>query len=122
MSFILTPLVIISGLLGLAALIVEIVAFVIAVKAPAGAYIAAGKLSKGAWVAITGIAMAIGLGVMPLPSLNSGARFGGLLSIASLVAALVFLVDVRPAIRQFRRPGGHGGYGGPAGPNTRGGW
>jgi hypothetical protein len=109
---------IITGLLGLAALAVEVWAFVLALKTPPGAYIAAGKLSKGAWVAITAIALVIGLGALPLPSLNSGARFGGLLSIAAVVAALVFIVDVRPAVRHFRGPSGRG----PSASGRPGGW
>ncbi|MDR1187564.1 MAG: DUF2516 family protein [Bifidobacteriaceae bacterium] len=117
-SFIVAPWLIITGLLGLAALAVEITAFVWALKTPPGAYLAAGKLSKGAWVAITGVAMVIGLGAMPLPSLNSGARFGGLLSIAAVVAALVFIIDVRPAVKHFRGPSGRG----PSGPARPGGW
>jgi hypothetical protein len=113
-AWILTPWVIITGLLALAALAVEIIAFVIALKAPAAAYIAAGKLSKGAWVAITAIAMVIGLGAAPLP-LTGGRGFGGLLSVASVIAALVFMVDVRPAIK------GYTGDGRPSGP-AQGGW
>jgi hypothetical protein len=109
-------LAVLSLALSLAALAVEIAAFVIALKAPPAAYVAAGKLSKGAWVAITAIAMAVGLGAVPLPSAGAGGRFGGLLSIASLVAALVFMVDVRPALKQHR--GGRG----PSGPSRPGGW
>ncbi|MDR2378684.1 MAG: DUF2516 family protein [Bifidobacteriaceae bacterium] len=117
-SLVVAPLLLLLGLIGWAALIVEIVAFAIAAKAPAAAYVAAAKLSKGAWVAITAVAMVIGLGSAPLPLISAGGRFGGLLSIAGLVAALVFLVDVRPALKR------HGGSAGnrPSGPSRPGGW
>lgn len=109
-------LLILNGLLGLAALIVEVAAFVIALKAPAGAYVAAGKLTKPAWVAITAVAMVIGLGAAPV--IGSGRPFGGLLSIASVVASLVFIVDVRPALKPYQgRPGPRS-----SGPDRPGGW
>ncbi|MDR2373046.1 MAG: DUF2516 family protein [Bifidobacteriaceae bacterium] len=116
-SLIATPVLLILGLANLAALAVEVAAFVIALKAPPGAYTAAGKMTKGAWVGITVIAMIIGLGAAPLPGISSSGRFGGIASIAAVVAALVFMVDVRPAIKPYRGPSG----GGPRGGGPRGG-
>jgi len=82
------------------AFVLEIWAFVVAVRAPAGAYLAAGKRSKGLWVGLTGAAALIGLSTLPLAGAGN---FGGLLSIAALVVAGVFLADVRPAV-SGRRP------------------
>ena len=115
-SWILTPWLIVVALLSLAALVVEVFALVIALRAPAAAYTAAGKLSKLAWVAITAVAALIGLSTAPLPLIYAGRGFGGLLSIVALVAALIFMVDVRPAVNGTR--GGRGG----TGPNAQGGW
>ncbi|MDR0625972.1 MAG: DUF2516 family protein [Bifidobacteriaceae bacterium] len=115
-SWLLTPWIIIVALLSLAAFAVEVFALVVALKAPAAAYTAAGKLSKGAWVAITAVATLIGFSAAPLPLLGGSRGFGGLLSIAALVAALVFIVDVRPAVS-----GASGGRGRP-GPRQQGGW
>jgi hypothetical protein len=77
------------GLLGL-----KIWALVDACTRPQAAYVAAGKLPKLAWVAI----------------LAAGALLGGpdvltLFGLLSTVAAVVYLVDVRPAVRELRRGG-----------------
>lgn len=64
------------------------------------AFVAAGKLNKPAWLAITAIAAAI-------------VFFFGVLSffgIAGLVGSIVYLVDVRPAVRQIQSGGGGGGW------------
>jgi hypothetical protein len=99
--------------LAAAAFAVEVWAFGSAVRAPAGAFLAAGTLKKPAWVAITAAAAVIGLTAVPTPLAGGG--FGGILSIASLVAALVYLVSVRPKVRGSRRPP-------PSGPSSGGGW
>ena len=66
-------------------------AFVSALLYPAAAYEAADKLTKPAWCAITGLGFAAALiQLAPL----------GLLSIVFTVAALVYLVDVRPALAE----------------------
>ena len=68
-------------------------AFVDALIRPANGYVAAGKLTKAAWVAITAIAGLILYFMGPL-------SFFGLFTV---IAAIVYLVDVRPAIRGLRR-------------------
>ncbi|MDR3359401.1 MAG: DUF2516 family protein [Bifidobacteriaceae bacterium] len=88
----------IFSLLSGAAFAVEIWAFASAAKAPAGAYAVAGRLSKAAWLAITGVSALIGLAALPTPF--RVIRFGGLLTLAALVAALVFLTGVRPKVRR----------------------
>ena len=68
---------------------VAVFAFVDALIRPTNAYVAAGKLTKPAWVAITGVA-ALALFLFGIRSFWS---------IPAIVASLVYLVDVRPAVR-----------------------
>lgn len=71
-------------------------ALIDAITRPAAAFEAAGKLTKNAWLLILGIALAVGLfGVSDLV---------GLLTIAAMIAAIMYIVDVRPAVRQLRGP------------------
>ncbi|WP_109686673.1 DUF2516 family protein [Branchiibius hedensis] len=95
-------------ILGVALLALQVFAFVEALRYRTDAYPAAGKLTKIAWSAITGVAVLIGL-----LSLNSPLNIFELLATA---AAIVFLVDVRPALRQVlgkdNAKGGRGPYGG----------
>ncbi len=67
-------------------------AFVDAVIRPAAGFVAAGKLTKPAWLAITGIAALILLYFGPL----------SFLGLPAVVAGVVYLVDVRPAVRALR--------------------
>jgi hypothetical protein len=61
---------------------------------PAQAYPAADKLTKPAWLVILGLALATGI-------LFAGPL--GLFAIAGLIAALVYLLDVRPALASLMR-------------------
>ena len=80
------------GLVVLVALLaVKGFAFVSALLYPAEAYEAAGKLTKPAWCAITGLGFAAAL-IMLSPF--------NLLGIVFTVAALVYLADVRPALAE----------------------
>lgn len=82
--------------LNLALLALALWAFADAVVRPSAAFPAAGKLTKAAWVAITGVSVALcllGVGLLGL--------LGGVIA----VAVIVYLVDVRPAVRGMR-PGG----------------
>lgn len=92
-------------LLGVAAFAMAVFAFVESLRYPAAAYAAAEKLTKQWWVGITAVAMLVGF-------VSMGNPFGvGLLAV---VAAGVFLADVRPAIRRYapaRRKGGASGRG-----------
>ena len=83
-------------LLSWIALGVTLWALVDAIIRPAEAYVAAGKLTKPAWLAILGVAALVQL---------LGAGFTGLFGIVALIAAIVYLVDVRPAVRSMRRGG-----------------
>lgn len=80
--------------LGLLALGIKLWALVDAVTRPAPAFPAAGKLSKPAWVAILVAALLLG-----------GTDVMGIFGLLGAIAAIVYLVDVRPAVRELR-PGG----------------
>jgi hypothetical protein len=80
--------------LGLGALALKVWALADAIYRPGPAYAAAGKWSKPVWVAVLAVALVLG-----------GGSVLGLLGLVSLVAAIVYLVDVRPAVRELR-PGG----------------
>ena len=69
-------------------------AFVDALIRPAAGYVAAGKLSKPGWAASTGLALlVIFWQTTPL----------SLLGLPAVIAAIVYLVDVRPAVGGMRR-------------------
>lgn len=75
-------------------------AVVDAVIRPTAAYPAAGKLTKPAWVAITAVALVLLYLFGPL----------GLLGLVAIVASIVYLVDVRPAVRSLSGGGGDSYY------------
>jgi len=82
-------------------------AFVDALRRSSEAFQYAGKRTKNFWLAITGVALAVGV-VLILAPLN-------FLNIIAVVGALVYLVDVRPAVKQYRA-GGSASNMGPYGP------
>ena len=86
--------VLLLSVLSLGALALKLWALVDACVRPGAAYAAAGKLSKPAWIAILAVAV-----------LLTGGDVLGLLGLVSVVAAIVYLVDVRPAVRELK-PGG----------------
>jgi hypothetical protein len=89
---------------------VEVWALIDALTQKSGAFVAASKLTKPIWIIILAVATALPLG-------NGGVMQPlGLLSIVAVVAAAVYLTDVRPAVRQLRGRGGGGGRSGPYGP------
>ena len=82
----------VSLLLALALLGVKAFAFINATTWSKEAYEAAGKLSKTAWLALLGI----GLGFQVLILSPTG----GIIGVVFTVAAIVYLVDVKPALAQ----------------------
>jgi ABC-type Na+ efflux pump permease subunit len=66
-------------------------AFVDCLRRPAQAFPAIGRLNKQFWLIITGISALSGVAFMYIPAV-------GLLGIAGLIAALVYLFDVRPRL------------------------
>lgn len=80
----------------LIALAVKAVAFVNALLWPGQAYVAAGKLTKPAWLAILGIGLAAQVLLLAASPLNP-------IHLIASIAAIVFLVDVRPAVQEVSR-------------------
>lgn len=76
-----------------AALGLTLWAFVDSLIRPANGYVAAGKLTKPIWAGITGLAAVLIYLTGPL----------GLFGLAGVVAAAVYLADVRPAVRGLHR-------------------
>jgi hypothetical protein len=94
--------------LAVAAFVVETWAFVDAIIRPAPAFVAVGKQTKPIWLIILGVAFVLGLYT---------AAYGGvtqMLAVIAFVAAAVYLADVRPKVREFRR--GSSSSNGPYGP------
>lgn len=76
-------------LIAVGLMVLKVYAVVDCARRPAEAFAAYGKLTKPVWLAITGAAAAL--------QLLSWSVFG-IFSIAGTVAAIVYLVDVRPAV------------------------
>ena len=68
-------------------------ALVDALIRPATGFVAAGKLTKPGWVAITALAALLLYWQGPM----------SFLGLPAVIAAIVYLVDVRPAVRGLRR-------------------
>ena len=100
------------GLLYVATLAFKVFALIDAAVRPDAAYSAAEKQTKTLWLVLLGLAVGI--------QLLSGNLFGPLgINLFGLVAAIVYIVDVRPAVRALGRGGRGGGDGrhmGPYGP------
>jgi hypothetical protein len=82
----------IALLVALAMLAVKIFAFVTALTYSTESYVAAGKLTKPAWSIILGLGVVLQLLLL-----------GSILNLAFTIAAIVFLVDVRPALAGLKR-------------------
>ena len=94
----LTPLYWFFEVLAIAALCVEVWAFVDAVRRPAQAFPAAGKQTKPIWLVILGVAAVIGLWSSTL----GGPNLVSLFPIIAFVAAAIYLTDVRPKVKEFK--------------------
>ncbi|MEU0834449.1 DUF2516 family protein [Streptomyces sp. NPDC005969] len=79
-------------------LVLAVVALLLAATAREDAYRAADKQKKSFWVIILGIAVAVNLFVPML-----------FLQLAGVVASIVFMVDVRPALKAVSGGGGRRG-------------
>jgi hypothetical protein len=91
--------------LSIAALGVEVYALFDCVRRRADAFTAAGKRTKPFWLLVTGVAALLGVVAV--------GGFPGLLAIIAIVAAGVYLADVKPALDQVmgRGQGNQGPYG-----------
>lgn len=92
-------------IIGVLALGVQGFALVDALRQRTDAFTAAGKLTKPLWLTILGVATAIGVIFVQQPF--------NFFALIAFVAAAVYLVDVRPAVRTIS---GNGGNNGPYGP------
>lgn len=81
---------------------------------PARAFPAAGKRTRPFWLAVTGVALVVAFLGFPFGPAPSFFQF---VALGSAVAAIVYLVDVRPAVAPYSRRRGGGG-----GSSSRGGW
>ncbi|WP_088281194.1 DUF2516 family protein [Kineosporia sp. A_224] len=93
----------------------EVYALVDAVRHRPESFVAAEKRTKGFWVAILAVATAFGFIALPSPIGAGFISSLGFLSLIGVVAAAVYLTDVRPAVQQMRGRGGNG-RSGPYGP------
>ncbi|MBB2922269.1 DUF2516 family protein [Cellulomonas cellasea] len=82
-------------------------------RRPAGAFVSAGKRTKKFWGLLLGAAVLLAFAALPPPI---GVGYLSFLALGSAIAAVVYLVDVKPAVTPYS--GGRGR--GPSGP--RGGW
>ena len=96
-----TPLTYLFVALALAAFVVEAWAFIDAIIRPAQAFTASGKQTKQIWLIILGVAFVVGLYFAAYGGGLAGAA--GMLSVAAFVAAAIYLADVRPRVKEFRR-------------------
>jgi len=94
----------IDRLLLLVVLVVEIVAFVNCLTQRAEAFPVVGSISKGGWLGITGAALFFTLLLGPAFIIGPFGIFG----MIAVAAALVYLLDVRPALRDA--VDGHGSW------------
>jgi uncharacterized membrane protein YwzB len=74
--------------ISLVTLVIKVWALIDAAVRPPGAFVSEGKQTKGLCVAILVVAVL--------------ATYVGFLSIIGLVAALVYLLDVRPAVKAYK--------------------
>jgi len=90
-------------ILALVALALELWAVVDCARHRANAFEATGKRTKTFWMALTGGAALVGV----ISFFGSGGFFGtlGLFGLAAVVAASVYLADVRPAVKDAGRGG-----------------
>ncbi len=87
-----TPLTLILLLVSLGMLAAKAIAFLDALRQPKEAYVAGDKLTKNAWCIILGLAVAANLLTRDPISL---------FNLLGIVAAIVYLVDVRPTLRSL---------------------
>lgn len=104
MNLLLAPLTVAALIIRVAFVAVVLWALIDAAVRPTRAYALAGKWSKQGWLIV------LGVGALVV------CVFGGsFLGIAALIASIVYLVDVRPAVKEFRSDGSNT-HMGPYGP------
>jgi Protein of unknown function (DUF2516) len=98
-----------ANLLSFAAFLLIVFAFIDSAIRPAQAYVAAGKQNKNMWMIILGVAAAA---VFFL-----GGSIFSIFTVVGVIAALIYMLDVRPAVKEIGgRRGDDGRHMGPYGP------
>ncbi|WP_327087814.1 DUF2516 family protein [Nonomuraea sp. NBC_01738] len=97
----------------------SVYALIHALRVPANAFLSAGKLQKPLWLLILGLATLFSaagaysyLGAFMM--VGGGGFIGiglGIFSILAVIAATVYIVDVKPAVKGMGRGGNSGPYG-----------
>jgi flagellar biosynthesis protein FlhB len=82
----------ISTIVYLGIFLIEAFAFIDAISRPTQAFLAADKMNKQGWLIILGLALLVQ--ILPISFM---------LMLIGLVAALVYLLDARPALRSVTR-------------------
>ncbi|MFC3998468.1 DUF2516 family protein [Nocardiopsis sediminis] len=82
----------------IAIFVTSLYAFIEALRTPAPAFPAMDKQTKKLWVGLLGVATGL--------SLLAVASGTGMLTFLALIAALIFILDVRPAVRNVGRSEG----------------
>ncbi|MGR6912666.1 DUF2516 family protein [[Actinomadura] parvosata] len=108
-------------LLSVAIVGMSVYALVHAMRVPANAFLSAGKLKKEWWLLILALATLFSAGgalwyLQAFLLIGGGSFIGvqfGLFSIAAVIAATIYIVDVKPAVKGM---GGGRGNNGPYGP------
>ncbi|WNM24286.1 DUF2516 family protein [Demequina capsici] len=90
--------------LSVAALVGSVWGLIDAAKYSNEAYVAAGKQTKTIWLVILGVAALIAFISMPYP-LGGGGGIVGFLGLLSIVAVIVYFVEVRVKVAPHHRPG-----------------
>jgi hypothetical protein len=101
------PILIFFVVLLTAALVVELWAFIDAIRRPPAAFLAVGKQTKQIWLLILGVASVLGFAFWYLGGITS------FLAVAAFVAGAIYHVDVKPKVKGIRSGSGtsHGPYG-----------
>jgi hypothetical protein len=81
----------ITLVLGVLFAVVKVWAFIDVLRRPEAGFPAIGRINKMFWLIVLGIAAVTGIGFWFIPPI-------GLIGIAGLIAALVYLFDVRPRL------------------------
>lgn len=94
-------------LLSIAILALAVFALVDCLRQPAQGFTSEGKLSKPIWTGILSVVAALAFIAIPPLRMNLG-----FLNLLAAIAAIVYLVDVRPRLTPYRRRGPRKGTGG----------
>ncbi|GAA4596034.1 DUF2516 family protein [Planotetraspora phitsanulokensis] len=99
-------------LLSVLAFIMSGWALIHAIRIPKGAFPAAGKQTKPLWLVILGLA-ALFTFAAAVNWRGAGLGLPNIFTIAAVIAAGIYLADVKPAVNGYRRGGGNQGPYGP---------